>query len=143
MDVYAESSAILAWLLDDGPEGVDVAATLQAATSIATSDLTLIECDRVLARAAALHEITEADAATRHARLEAAAAHWIIFAVEEEVVARARRPFPVEPIRTLDAIHVATALIARRFLPTLAMLSLDERVRRVSDRLGLPLLPAD
>lgn len=44
--------------------------------------------------------------------LERAQAHWTLFQVSEAVLARARRPFPVEPIRTLDALHLATALTA-------------------------------
>jgi hypothetical protein len=36
---------------------------LAAADGVVASDLTLIECDRVLLRAAALRELTEAEAA--------------------------------------------------------------------------------
>jgi hypothetical protein len=32
-----------------------------------------------------------------------------VVAVTDAVLARAGRPFPVEPIRTLDAVHLATA----------------------------------
>jgi hypothetical protein len=32
-----------------------------------------------------------------------------LVAVTDPVLARVRRPFPVEPIRTLDAVHLATA----------------------------------
>jgi predicted nucleic acid-binding protein len=52
-----------------------------------------------------------------------------------------RRPFPEEPIRTLDAIHLATALLAKSLVPDLALLSLDERVRRSATQLGLTVLP--
>ena len=60
-----------------------------------------------------------------------------------DVVERARRPFPVEPIRTLEAIHLASALVARRAIPGLTMLSLDARVRRAAHRMGIPLAPPD
>jgi predicted nucleic acid-binding protein len=142
MTIYAESSAVLAWLLDDGPDGVDIAAVLERATTVIASDLTLVECDRVLSRAAALDEIAESDAAERQARLNGAAAHWTLFGVEEDVVERARRPFPTEPIRTLDAIHLATALTAKKALPDLAVLSLDRRVRRAATALGFRIIPA-
>jgi predicted nucleic acid-binding protein len=112
MTIYAESSAVLAWLLDDGPDGLDIAATLEQATTAIASDLTLIECDRVLSRAAALVE-------------------------------RARRPFPQEPIRTLDAIHLATALAARRAVPHLKVLTLDRRVRRTARAMRFALIPSD
>ena len=106
------------------------------------SDLTLIECDRVLIRAVALGEMTEADAADRRAELNAAAAHWHVWRVSAEIVERARRPFPGEPIRTLDAIHLASALAARAALAGVQVLSLDDRIRGAARCLGLQLQPA-
>ena len=44
---------------------------------------------------------------------------------------------------TLDAIHLASALLGRKAIPDLAMLSLDTRVRRAAHRLGFPLVPGD
>jgi hypothetical protein len=62
--------------------------------------------------------------------------------IEREVVDRARSPFPGEPIRTLDALHLASALVARAAVADLAVLSLDEKVRAVGRALGLPVTPA-
>jgi predicted nucleic acid-binding protein len=142
MTLYAESSAVLAWLLEQ-EHGERVAASLAEAEMVVASDLTVIECDRVLIRAAAMHELQESDAVQRQARLNAVAARWTLLTLDDEIVERARRPFPVEPVRTLDAIHVASALTARRAIPDIAVLSLDDRVRRAADRLGLPLVPSD
>lgn len=47
-----------------------------------------------------------------------------------EVARRAEGVFPVEPVRTLDAIHLASALFLRESFPELLILSTDERVRR-------------
>ena len=44
MNVYAESSAVLAWLLGES-DGEDARDQLSAARLVLTSDLTLIECD--------------------------------------------------------------------------------------------------
>ena len=66
MNLYAESSAVLAWLLDES-SAADVRRSLASAEIIVASDLTLIECDRVILRAAALGELTEAEAADRRA----------------------------------------------------------------------------
>lgn len=142
MSLYAESSAVLAWLLDE-KAGTYVRQTLAATETVLASDLTLVECDRVLHRAAALGELTEAEVADRRAHLTTAAAHWHVLRLGPEVVERARQPFPGEPIRTLDAIHVASALVARSAVAGLALLSLDDRIRGVGKRLGLTLLPAD
>ncbi len=142
MTLYAESSAVLAWLLEQ-EHGEAVATALADSSLVIASDLTVIECDRVMIRAVALNELTEADAAQRQARLNAVSARWALLALDEEISERARRPFPAEPVRTLDAIHVASALIARKAVPDVAMLSLDDRIRTSAARLGFRLLPAD
>lgn len=66
MNLYAESSAVLAWLLDES-SAVTVRRHLAASEITVSSDLTLIECDRVLLRAVAHKELTEAEAADRRA----------------------------------------------------------------------------
>ena len=140
MSVYAESSAVLAWLLDE-PSGPAVRHLLAAADAVVASDLTLIECDRVLLRAAVLGELTEAEAADRRAHLAMATTHWHVLRIGPEVVDRARRPFPGEPIRTLDAIHLASVLFARSALAGIELLSLDDRIRKAAGRLGLRVRP--
>ena len=141
MKLYAESSAVLAWLLGE-ESGGRVRRVLTAAEIVIASDLTLVECDRVLIRAVTLGELAEADAADRRAHLTAAAAHWHVLRVGGEIIERSRRPFPGEPIRTLDALHLASALTARAAVTDLELLSLDERIRNAGTRLGLPLQPA-
>ena len=140
MTVYAESSAVLAWLLDQ-KHGDRVAATLAESELIIASDLTLVECDRVLSRAVILDELRESDAVQRQARLNAVSSRWTLFGLDEEIMERARRPFPAEPLRTLDAIHLASALVARKAVPDVAMLSLDTCVREAARRLGFDVLP--
>jgi predicted nucleic acid-binding protein len=140
MSLYVESSAILAWLLDEDA-GVVVRRILADAPVVVASDLTLIECDRVLHRAAALGELTEAEVADRRAHLSNAAAHWNVLRIEGEIVERARQPFPGDPIRTLDAMHLASALVARAAVAGLSLLSLDLRIRSTARRLGMRLSP--
>ncbi len=140
MNLYAESSAVLAWLLDE-KSAADVRRTLAAAEIIVASDLTLIECDRVLLRAAALGELTEAEAADRRAHLTTAASHWHLLRVAPEIVERARQPFPGEPIRTLDALHLASVLAARAAIAGIKLFSLDDCVRKAGSKLGLGLIP--
>jgi predicted nucleic acid-binding protein len=140
VSLYAESSAILAWLLDEA-SAPRIRRLLSAEELVVASDLTLIECDRVLLRAAALGELTEAEAADRRAHLTTAAAHWHLLRIGSEVVDRARQPFPGEPIRTLDAMHLASALVARSAVAGLELLSLDDRIRRAARRLGLRVRP--
>ena len=84
MNLYAESSAVIAWLLGE-PSGKKVRAFLGEAEAVVSSDLTLVECDRVMIRAVALGKITEAQAADRRAVLSAAAARWHILKVAGDV----------------------------------------------------------
>jgi predicted nucleic acid-binding protein len=138
--LYAESSAVLAWLLNES-SATEVRRLLSGAEIIVASDLTLIECSRVLVRAVALGELNEAEAADRRAHLANAAARWHILHIGSEIVDRAKHPFPEEPIRTLNALHLASALTARAAVAGLKVLSLDDRLRASADKLGLPLLP--
>ena len=57
MIVYAESSAVLSWLLGE-PSGPAVCRALQTAEFVVTSDLTLIECDRALHRARGIGQLS-------------------------------------------------------------------------------------
>jgi hypothetical protein len=114
---------------------------LAEAELVMTSSLTLVECDRALIRAESVDGLPEALAARRRAGLRAATDHWILFDLDAEIVARARRRFPKEPIRTLDAIHLATALLAQSLVPELAVLSRDARVRENARELGFGVLP--
>jgi len=138
--LYAESSAVLAWLLGES-SGERVRRLLSSAEIVLASDLTLIECDRALIRAVTTDQISEAHAADRRAYLNRAAAHWNVFRLDAEIVDRARRPFPREPVRTLDALHMATAVVARSSVPGVALLSLDRRIRESGKALGLAVLP--
>jgi predicted nucleic acid-binding protein len=140
VNIYAESSAVLAWLLGE-VAGSRVREVLRRAELVMASDLVLVECDRVLIRAVTLGEIDEATAADRRAHLSAAAAHWHLWRLSLDIVDRARRPFPSEPVRTLDAIHLASALAVRSTIPSVELLSLDDRIRRAGEQLGFRLQP--
>ena len=140
MNLYAESSAVLAWLLDE-ESGADVRRLLAGADAVIASDLTVVECDRVLIRAAALGDLTEAEAVDRRAHLGTAASQWHMLRVGSEVIDRARQPFPGEPVRTLDALHLASALVARSAIVGLSILSLDDRIRQSARRLGFQVQP--
>jgi predicted nucleic acid-binding protein len=140
VNIYAESSAVLAWLLGE-ETGHSVREALQHAELVMASDLTLVECDRVLIHAVTTREIDEATAADRRAHLNAAASHWHLWRVTPDIIERARHPFPAEPIRTLDAIHLASALAVRSAVPGLELLSLDDRIRRAAKQLGFHVHP--
>ncbi len=141
MNLYAESSGVLAWLLGDAG-GKSVRRALSGAEIVLASHLTLIECSRILIHAGATRRLTEAQIAAREARLRQVETHWTLLEMDADIIERARRPFPLEPIRSLDAIHLASALVARSAIPGIALLSLDDRVRHCGRQLGFALILA-
>lgn len=142
MNLYAESSAVLAWLMAEEASPA-VEALLDGAEWIVASDLTLAECDRCLIRAHATGSLSELEMTRRRNALEAASVHWTLMTIDREVLERARRRFPEEPVRTLDALHLASALAARSVIPDLVLLSLDQRVRENGVAFGFEILPPD
>lgn len=142
MNVYAESSAVLAWVLGE-KAGSTIRSTLAEAEIVIASDLTMVECARALIRGVALGALSEGDAAERRARLDEVSASWHILRIGSDIVDRSRRPFPGEPIRTLDALHLASVLAARAAVPGIEILSLDARIRRAGRQLGFELQPRD
>lgn len=139
-NLYAESSAILAWLMgEDG--GDEIRFRLQAAELVLTSDLALVECERVLHRGQERGVFSLSRVAQTRDALNQVAEHWTIFTIDQQVVDRARRPFPREPLRTPDAIHLSTALIARSLVTELAMVALAKPIRRNAVSLGIDLFP--
>jgi predicted nucleic acid-binding protein len=119
-----------------------VSDSLASGDLVVSSTLTLIECDRVLIRAVVTGQLKEAEAASRRGTLARAAAHWTLLDLVPEIADRARRPFPREPLRTLDAIHLATLIVARDLVPETRILSLDRPIRECARDLGFEVLPA-
>ena len=140
MNLYAETSAVVAWLLDE-ERGERARSRLTAAETVHTSDLTLVECDRTLRRAAAAGRVSAAYSSRLRTIVDTASAHWTLHGIDAEVVHRARRAFPYEPIRALDAIHLATALTVRNLMPDVQVLSFDDRIRGNAAALGFVVAP--
>jgi uncharacterized protein with PIN domain len=134
--VYVETSAVLCWLLGE-PEATEVRRRVDGAKLVATSVLTFVESERALIRAEAVGKLTGGDAQRLRGMLHRARTGWVVMEVSEQVRDRAARAFPVEPVRTLDAIHLATALAFSAVFPELRMLSFDARVRDNCEALGI------
>jgi len=48
--------------------------------------------------------------------------------ITDDVLARVGKPFPVEPVRTLDAIHLCTAALLADDPQLLTILTRDDRI---------------
>jgi predicted nucleic acid-binding protein len=123
---YVETSAVLAALLEG-----DAAArrSLRRRGTLVTSALTFAETRRGLVRARHGARVT---ADQERAALRAVArlrARCIVVAVTGDVLARAGQPFPAEPVRTLDAMHLATVALAADAPAFATVITRDARVR--------------
>ncbi len=140
MIAYAESSAVLCWLLGEPREDA-VRRLLADAERVVASTLTRLECARALARGVSSGRLGAADELAALQLLEKASASWVTLEMIGRVLDRARARFPHEPLRTLAALHLATAAIFHEAHGKLTMVSLDERIRRNAEALGLSVAP--
>ena len=140
MTVYADSSAILRWLFAQS-RGDEIEGLLKEAEKVVCSRLTLVETRRVIMRALQQGLVDETTATAIREAFARASARWSILEIARAVLTRAEERFPVEPVRTLEAIHLASALLLQQTLPTLQMLSTDDRVRSNALGLGFAVLP--
>ena len=141
MNLYAESSAILRWLFNE-EGGDEILTLLRDAERVLCSRLSLVECRRVVRRASLERRISEAEQQEVLSVLAQAAARWAVLEISPRVAERAEAAFPVEPVRTLDAIHLSSALALREAVADLVVLSSDDRVRDNAGQLGFAVLPA-
>lgn len=141
MKIYAESSAVLRWLLGQ-PDGAEVRRVIASADIVFSSALTMVECRRAVFRLLATKEITPRNADRLLESLARELGTWHIIPWSDSVFERAAGRFPSEPVRSLDAIHLASAMVANDS-GNVVMLSWDHRVRKNAQLLGLAILPAE
>ena len=137
--LYVETSAVLRILLEGDRL---LAARIAKAGRLATSALTGVEARRGLRRA--LHERRIDQRAFREGERWL---HQVLRSCDEntlaaEVLAKAGEEFPVEPVRTLDGLHLASALLWEQEIGAITMVSCDDRVRENGVALGWKVLPA-
>lgn len=130
---YLESSALVALLLEGD---VAVRRELERAGRRVTSALTVAEARRAVLRARFARRIDEAQERLALASLGALEPHLDLIAVSDAVLARSGRPFPDEPVRTLDAIHIASLDMVGDAASRVTVLTRDARVARNARALG-------
>lgn len=101
-----------------------------------TSALTFAEASRALVRARVVGRLTPPDERAALRWLQAFRRRCDVVSVTDTVLARAGRPFPVEPIRTLDAVHLATAELLGDPPQLITIVTRDVRVSDNARALG-------
>jgi predicted nucleic acid-binding protein len=134
--VYLETSAVLRWLFGE-PESQRIARRIQDAVEPVCSVLTILEVHRALVRADRERRSRRRNVHLLRRQLEEASTDWNVLEITPDIRIRAGEPFPVEPVRTLDAIHLATALRFAKALPALSLLTFDVRILSNLEPLGL------
>jgi predicted nucleic acid-binding protein len=134
--IYLETSALLTWLFDE-PDASQTIDTINGADLVVTSDLLRIETTRAIKRA--LHEklITAEQRDALMLTFRDLVQSCFRMSMDESVVTGATGDFPVEPVRSLDAIHLSTALEYKKLYPELKMLTTDSRLKQNTVSLGL------
>lgn len=108
MRAYLDASVVLRLLLEDGP----ALREFSSLSSAVASELTELECLRTVDRLRANGRLSEPQAAEAREQVFRILRHVDSVAVSTAILRRAAAPFPT-PLGTLDAIHLATALMIR------------------------------
>ena len=135
--VYLESSAFLAWLLEQ-KSGSEVARRIAGVDQIVSSVLTVAEANRVVRRAETAKLVSEVQCRALLGRIANESSRWQLFGLTPAIISRLAEGFPVEPVTTLDGIHLGTALELVKGYPELEVLSLDTRINENLQALGWP-----
>ena len=132
MVAYLDSSVLLRHILL-GEEPIRHALEFPRVVS---SELLEIECRRVLHRCRLAGELTDEALTVARERLDEVLAGIDLLEMSRQIKQRAMDPFPVN-VRTLDALHVATALMVGEDTGGVALFSHDEGMNRCARSLGI------
>lgn len=140
MVAYLDSSLVLRHILN----GDMAIAQAFAHESVIASELLEIECRRVLYRCRLQGELDDDRLYTAFTRLDSVLAGINLLSMDEAVKRRSMESFPMT-VKTLDALHVATALVWQSRNPDepISLYSTDAGMNRVAYAVGItvPLLP--
>lgn len=130
---YVETSALLAVRLEQD------AAARQAILGEGLrfiSALTLAEATRRIVRSGEIGQLDDAQVRASLAWILRFGRRCRVVAVTDDILARVRRRFPIEPVRTLDAVHLATVESIGEDPLQVAVVTRDRRIAENARALG-------
>jgi len=130
--LYLDTSAVLRAILETGTTP-EIEASISNASSLLTSRLTIVEASRATHRLRQLGQYGEAQLADVEGKIEALWSRCDLWELSREVCAVAREVAPSRVLRALDALHLATFVLARRRISDLELLTVDERLRAADE----------
>jgi predicted nucleic acid-binding protein len=126
--LYLDTSAVLRAVLETGTSP-DVEERIRTARVLITSRLSLVESGRTLLRLRLGGQVPESRLADAERQVESVWARCELWEITPAVCDAASIVAPARPLRALDAIHLATFVLARRRIPELELLTADDRLR--------------
>jgi uncharacterized protein len=134
LNVYVDSSVLLRIVLGE-PDGLEIWPSI---TSAVSSELIRLECLRTIDRARICLGLDDRQVAKYRADVLEAIDAFSLVAVDSVVLDRAADPFPTT-LSSLDAIHLASALLVRDSLQGLAFATHDEELGTAARATGFQL----
>lgn len=125
--LYLDASVALRATLEAGTTP-EVESQIAQARILLTSRLSLVESARALIRARTNLRLSEKALADVEREIDSLWARCEIWEISSSVCDLASRIVPAKGIRTLDALHLAAFLMARRRIPGIELLTTDERL---------------
>jgi len=130
--VYLETSVVLRAVLERGLSP-DAERSIGEARYLITSRLSLVEAARALLRLRSRQALSEDALADATREIDSLWAHCTIWELTPAVCDLAAQVSPLRALRTLDALHLATYLLARRRLgEDLSLLTVDRRLEEAA-----------
>jgi predicted nucleic acid-binding protein len=119
---------VLRAVLEGGTDS-ELEGKIGAAELLLTSRLSLVECARAFHRLRHQQEISEQQVSQAERDADSIWSRCEIWELTRAVCELACNVAPTRGLRTLDALHLATYLIARRRLEGLELLTVDRRLQ--------------
>jgi len=130
---YIETSALLAARLEDDRSALEA---IRGEGLRFASALTIAEANRNIVRAYAGGKLTAVEYRATLRWIRRFEKRCEVVAISQEVLNRVAKPFAGEPLRTLDAIHLATAELVDEQPQLVTIVTRDRRIRENAVALG-------
>ena len=133
MNVYVDSSVLLRVVLGE-PQRLRIWPRI---TNAVSSELIRLECLRTVDRARIRLGLGDRHIARHRAEVLAAVDAFTLVAMDSTVLERASEPFPTV-VGSLDAVHLASALLVREEFEGLEFATHDDELGIAARAVGLP-----
>jgi predicted nucleic acid-binding protein len=135
MRAYIDSSVVLRVILGERGRLKEWSRTSDAVTS----EITRVECLRALDRLRLEGGMVDRELARRRATTLSVLSGFELVRLNRAVLERAAEPFPVK-LRTLDALHLASALLVRARFQAIRFATHDVELGAAAQAEGLPVV---